>query len=267
LLTRPLRSLALAVGLATIAVAVTAEPIAVRQTQGATRGWLLMRSEDGKIIASGELSQVAHGEHITTRLVYRFRDGSIDEDTTTYIQHETFRLVSDHHLQKGPYFPKPSDYMVDVASGNVTSRSVDKDGKEKVEVNHFDLPPDVYNGLVGTILLNIAHDAPEFKIGMLAPAGKGRLVKLAISPDSEGTFNAVGVTRKATIFRIKVDLGGVAGVIAPVVGKQPKDTMVWVVEGDVPGFVRQVGQLYEGGPIVSIELSGTSFPRSAPKKP
>jgi hypothetical protein len=64
-----------------------------------------------------------------------------------------------------------------------------------------------------------------------------------------------------------VDLGGVAGVIAPVIGKQPKDTMVWVLEGEVPGFVRQVGQLYEGGPVVSIELSGTSFPRSAPKQP
>ena len=61
--------------------------------------------------------------------------------------------------------------------------------------------------------------------------------------------------------------GGIAGVVAPIIGKQPADTMVWILEGDAPGFVRQVGQLYEGGPIVSIELSGTSFPRSVPKKP
>jgi hypothetical protein len=264
---RTIRSLALTLVLTTVAAVGIAEPIAVRQTQGATRGFLVMHSEDGKVIAYGELSQVAHGERLTTRLIYRFRDGSIDDDITTYTQHETFKLVSDHHIQKGPYFPNPSDYTVDVASGNVTSRTIDKDGKEKVEVNHFDLPSDVYNGMVGTILLNAAHNAPEFKVGMLAPAGKGRLVKLAISPDSEGTFHQVGVALKATIFRIKVDLGGVAGVIAPVIGKQPKDTMVWVLEGEVPGFVRQVGQLYEGGPVVSIELSGTSFPRSAPKQP
>jgi len=262
-----LRNIALTLGLATFAATLVAEPIAVRQTQGATRGFLLMRSEDGKIIARGELNQVAHGEHITTRLVYRFTDGSIDDDTVTYIQRKVFQLVRDHHIQKGPYFPKSSDYLVDVPAGNVTSRSVDKDGKEKVEVQHMDLPADVYNGMVGTILLNVSPGAPEFKLGMVAPTGKGRLIKLAISPEGEGKFSDVGLSHKASIFRIKIELGGVAGVVAPVIGKQPADTMVWVLQGPVPGLVREIGPIYEGGPIVSIELSGTSFARSSAQKP
>jgi hypothetical protein len=258
------RNIALTLSLAS---AIVAEPITVRLPQGLARGFLVMRSEDGKIIAHGDFSQVAHGEHVTTRILYRFRDGSIDDDTAIYTQHGTFQLIRDHHVQKGPYFPKPADYLIDVASGNVTSRSVDKDGKEKAEVEHMDIPPDLGNGIMLADLLNVPHDAPEFKIGMVLPSGKGRLVKLAIAPEGEGTFYAAGVGHKATIFRVKIELGGIAGVVAPIIGKQPADTMVWIAEGDAPGFIRQVGQLYEGSPIVSIELSGTSFPRSVPKKP
>ncbi len=263
---RALRTTAFAI-LFVRSLASVAEPIPVHLTQGSARGFLLVRSEEGKVIAHGELVQAAHGERIITHLTYRFLDGSIDEETATYVQRGTFHLISDHHIQKGPFFPKAIDYLVDVASSQVTSRSFDKDGKQKVEVQHLDLPPDVYNGLIGTILLNTPARSPAFKIGMVAPTGKGRLIKLAMTPDGHGTFYDVGLPHSATIFRVKVELGGVAGVVAPVVGKQPSDTLVWVLEGEVPMLVRQVGALYEGGPLVSIELAGTSFPRSAPAKP
>ncbi len=264
---RTIRNLALALTLAASVAPLRADPVPVRQTQGLTHGFLTMRSEDGKIIAKGELIQVAHGERVSARLLHRFTDGSIDEDTVTYLQHGTFKLLRDHHVQKGPYFPKPSDFLVDVASGNVTSRSVDKDGKEKVEVQHMDLPADVYNGLIGTILLNVARDTPRFKIGLVAPTGKGRLVKIAITPDGEGTFSEAGQRHKATLFRLKIELGGIVGVVAPIVGKQPADTLVWILEGEAPGFVGQIGPLYEGSPIVDIQVSGTSFPRAGSKKP
>jgi hypothetical protein len=52
---------------------------------------------------------------------------------------------------------------------------------------------------------------------------------------------------------VKVDLGGVTGVVAPLIGKQPKDTLVWIVGGRAPVFVRMEGQLYEGGPGWTIE--------------
>jgi flavin-dependent dehydrogenase len=34
------------------------------------------------------------------RLAYRFVDGSIDDETTTYTQHGTFRLVRNHHIHR-----------------------------------------------------------------------------------------------------------------------------------------------------------------------
>ena len=45
---------------------------------------VVARSEDGKTIASGEFSQVVEGDEVTMRMIYRFVDGSIDDEMTTY---------------------------------------------------------------------------------------------------------------------------------------------------------------------------------------
>jgi hypothetical protein len=55
--------------------------------------------------------------------------------------------------------------------------------------------------------------------------------------------------------RGKVELGGVAGVVAPLVGKKPSDMHIWVYEGAAPTFLRFEGALFEGGPIWRIELA------------
>ncbi len=262
-----LRSITLTLVLAFFYAITRAEPIAVRQTQGTTHGFLLMRSANGKILAHGELIQVAHGEQLSTRLVYRFADGSVDDETTTFVQHGDFRLVREHHIQKGRFFPKMVDYLVDVPTGNVTSRTFDKDGKMKVDVQHIDLPSDVYNGLIATILLNAPRNASGFKVSLVAPTGKGRLIKLAITPDGQAAFQEAGIPYKATIYRLKPEIGGVAGVIAPIIGKQPPDTLVWILPGQSPSFIREIAQIYPDGPTVSVELSGASFPRLASMNP
>src|ERR1700761_6148832 len=109
-----------------------AEPISVRQTQGSLHGFLSMRSTSGKLIAHGEYTQIAHGERINMRLIFRFLDGSIDDDNVTFTQDRTFRVISEHHIQKGPFFPKPVDLTME-PNGEVTMRTTEKDGKEKVE--------------------------------------------------------------------------------------------------------------------------------------
>jgi len=238
-----------------------ADPIPVHQTQGAMHGFLELRSETGEILGHGDLLQTAHGATVTTQLVLHFNNGSIDDETATYTQEHTFHLLSDHHIQKGPFFPKPLDLTVE-ANGQITFRSVDKDGKEKIDTQHLDLPPDLSNGIIGPLLLNVPANTPEFKLGMVIPVdGKGRLIKLAVSPESEQPFTVAGITHKATVFRLKLELGGAVGVIAPVVGKQPSNVHVWVIEGSAPELVRVQQQLYDGGPIVSIEFAGTTFPR------
>ena len=220
---------------------------------------MVARSADGKIIANGEFTQVVQGDEVTMRMTYKFQDGSLDEETTTYTQRGTFRFVRNHHVQRGAFFQKQVDYLIEAAKGTATRRTVDNDGKIHDESAHIDLPDDVTNGFVGTVLLNVAQNTAPFRVGILAPVGMGRLIRILISPEGEQPFNLGGQTLKATVLRIHPELGGIVGVIAPLIGLQPKDVMVWVLEGEEPAVVRIVGQLGGYGPVVSSELEGTSF--------
>jgi hypothetical protein len=95
----------------------SAEPIPVRYPEGTTHGFLALRSPEGKLLATGDLIEVIHGNEVVAHLVFRFKNGSIDDDTTVFSQHRTFRLISDHHIQKGPSFPHPTNVMINAASG------------------------------------------------------------------------------------------------------------------------------------------------------
>jgi len=239
--------------------AAPAQTIAVSHIQRPMHGWMVARTEAGKIIARGEFSQVTQGDEVSMRLTYHFQDGSVDDESTTYSQRDRFRLVRYHHLQKGPFFVKPVDYSIDAASGTVTIRSTDMNGKPNIESSHIDLPDDVTNGFVGTLLINVPPNVAPFRVGILAAVGRGRLIRILISPEGEQPFRMAGQTLKATVFRIHPELGGIVGWIAPLLGLQPKDVMVWVLEGDEPAVVRIVGQLGGYGPVVSSELEGASF--------
>ena len=239
----------------------------VRHVQGTSHAFLVLRAESGSILGYGELLQLVHGDRVSSRLTLHFRDGSVDDDTSIFTQRTTFHLIQDHHIQHGSFFSKTLDCLV-VESGNVTIRTVDKDGKPKVEASHIDLPPDISNGFTGTMLLNASPKAGPFKLGLIAPTGKGRLIRLSIDVAGEEPFSPVqGVRRTATVFRIHPELGGMTGAIAPMLGKQPKDVFIWILEGQIPGLVREIGPLEEGGQVISIEPAGASYPpASAVKK-
>ncbi|WP_049780942.1 hypothetical protein [Terriglobus saanensis] len=236
-----------------------AESIPVRHNQKPMHRFMVARSDDGKTIASGEFTQVVHGSQVMMRLTYRFGDGSIDDEETTYTQGGTFRLVSNHHLQKGPFFTKPVDFTVHAATGTVTFRSVDRDGKVHDQSKHMALPADLANGMVGTLLLNVPHDTAPFRVGMLAAVGGGRLVHLEVSPQSDQTVQLGGQTFQATVFRVHPVLGSIVSLFARMIGLQPKDVTVWVLEGDDPAVAVVIGQLGGYGPVVSSDLVGTDF--------
>jgi hypothetical protein len=252
----PLVSALLAIALGTAGLA---QPIPVNHTQRPMHRFMVARSETGNVIAKGEFTQVQNGDEVTMRLIFHFEDGSIDDETTTYRQHGTFRLVTNRHIQRGPFFVKPVDFTVDASTGTATTRTEDKNGKMRVASEHIGLPDDLANGFVGTLLLNVPPNAAPFRVGMLAPVGGGRLIRLLVSPEGEQPFHSAGKTLKAAVFRIHPELGGIVGVIARLIGLQPKDVMVWVLEGDEPAVVRIVGQMGGYGPVVSSELDGTSF--------
>jgi hypothetical protein len=231
------------------------EPIHVRHVEGTLHGFLTLRSEEGKALAAGDLTQTVRGDRVTAQLVFHFKDGSVDDETTVYRQRGIFKLITDRHVQKGPSFPHPMDMTIDAVSGAVTVRTTGKDGKEEVATEHLDLPQDLANGLVPIFIRNISPDAVETKVSMVVATPKPRLVKLAISPRGEESFSIVGEKRKAMHFEIKIELGGVAGVIAPLVGKQPPNIHLWNVGGEAPTFVKETGPSFAEGPIWTIELT------------
>lgn len=231
-----------------------ADPVAVRYREGSVHGFLALRTLDGKVLAAGDLTQIIRGNQAISHLVFRFKDGSVDDETAVFRQRGDFQLVRDHHIQRGPSFPKPADVLIDATRGEVIVRYKDK-GREKVETEHLQFPPDLANGIILDVLKNISPDTKETKLSYVAAAPKPRMVKLSISPEDEESFRIAGTHHKAIRFRIKAELGGITGMIAPFIGKQPADTSVWISAGEVPAFVKLEGPLYLGGPIYSIEMT------------
>jgi hypothetical protein len=241
--------------------ALPAETVAVRHAEGLVRGFLVLRSTSGAFLASGDLIQTSRGDRVTSRLVFHFKDGSIQDETAVFTQSGRFRLLTDHMIQRGPTFPYPMEISIDAVIGRVTIRYWEGDGKEKTAEERMPLPPDLSNGIMLTPLKNIPPDAASTEVSMLAATPKPRLVKLAITRAGEDPFSAGGASHRATRFNVKIELGGLAGIIAPIIGKQPHDTSVWILEGEAPGFVRSEGQMYQGGPLWRIELASPVWPR------
>ena len=187
------------------------ERIAVRQSEGLVHGFLLLHTLDGDHLADGDLIQVARGNRVTTQLVFHFKDGSLHDETATYSQSGSFRLLSYHLVQKGPAFKTQMDFSIDASSGQVTIRHSGDDGKEKEEVisERLKLPPDIANGIVLTLLKNIRPETPRTTVSFVAATPKPRLVKLQIAPQGEEPFTTGGAKRKATHYVVKVELGGV----------------------------------------------------------
>ncbi|MCU1310394.1 MAG: hypothetical protein JWO20_1519 [Candidatus Angelobacter sp.] len=227
----------------------------MRHAEGTVHGFLVLRTKEGRKVAVGDQFQVIRGDKVTSRLLFRFKDGSVDDETAVFSQRGKFQLITDHHIQKGPSFPHPMDLSIDVRRGQVTVRATGKDGKEEVTTEHMDLPPDLANGLVLSIMKNIQPDTPETKLSMVVATPKPRLVKLAISPRGEDPFSLAGSPRKALRYVVKIELGGITGLVAPLIGKEPPDIQVWIIGGEAPAFVREEGPLYEGGPIWNIQLT------------
>ncbi len=237
-------------------VHVYADPVAVRYPQGSAHGFLELKTPEGKRIAIGDVTQTVRGDRVISRLVLHFEDGSLDDDQTVFTQHGIFRLISDHHIQRGPSFPKPIDVFIHALSGQVTSST--KDGK--IRRDHLDLPPDVCNGLPPNLLMNLLPSTPETKLSFVAPTEKPRLIHLSIKPAGEVPFLIGGTKRKAIDYVVHVELGGMTGMIAPMIGKQPSDYHIWILGGtSSPAFIREEGALYEGGPIWRVEQISPSF--------
>ncbi len=239
-----------------------AAPIPVRYREGESHGFLVLRTVEGKVLAAGDQRELVRGDRVMIDLVFRFRDGSLYEEKTVFTQRRTFRLLSDHLVERGPAFPHPLEISIDAIRGRVTVHSTQK-GKETVSTEQLKIPADIANGLMSVLLKNIPPGTTQRSfLSYLMPTAKPRMAKLMIFSRGKDPFLVAGLRRRAIHYVLKLDLKGLAGIVAPLLGKRPPDTHVWIYDGGAPAVVWFEGALYDGGPIWCIDLAAPLWPHA-----
>ena len=234
---------------------VSAEPTQVRLVEGPAQGSLVLTNLTGNVLANGDLVQTVSGSQVTVRVTFQFADGSLHDETAMFSQDGVFRLLSYHLVQNGPSFRWSLDMTMKTQEGRVVIRHKAKDGDEDIEDVTLTLAADVSNGIMPTVLKNLSKTMVPAAASFVAATPEPRPVKLAISAAGSENVSIAGSARPATHYVVKAEIGGLAGVLAPLVGKQPPDTHVWIFEGASPTFAKSEGPLFYGGPIWRIELT------------
>jgi hypothetical protein len=98
--------------------------------------------------------------------------------------------------------------------------------------------------------------------GVATTAPKPRLVKILLNAQGADPFSLAGFSREAVRYVAKVEIGGVAGVVAPMLGKQPPDSQIWILGGEAPTFVKSETLSYMGGPMWRTELVSLIWPQA-----
>jgi hypothetical protein len=241
-------------------VSVHSEPVPVRFTEGLVHGFLKLSAMDGSHLADGDLIQTAKGNLVTSQLVFHFKDGSLQDEHAVFSQRQQFRFVSYRLVQKGPAFPRPLEMSIE-SSGQATVQYTDEHGARKTEAERLEIPADLANGVILTLMKNIRPDAVPKELSLVVATPKPRLIKLKLAAPASEAFSLGTSARRAAHYVLKVDIGGLTGLVAPLVGKQPPNSHVWILEGEAPAFVKSEQQFYMDGPLWQIELVSPAWPR------
>jgi len=232
-----------------------AAPVPVRFAEGSLHGFLTLSTPAGVRIASGDLLQTVRDGDIRSRLVFHFKDGSVHDETAVYSQRNVFTLQSYHLVQRGPAFLEDTEISLERASGKYRVKTrARKDGREKVLDGKLDLPLDVYNGMVPTVVKNLSPGAGE-TVHMVAFTPAPKLIKLELAPAGDHKILVGGSEKTATRYVLKPVLGIWLKLFASLLGRMPPDNHAWIVTADVPAFVKFEGPLYMNGPVWRIELT------------
>jgi hypothetical protein len=242
--------------LALMALGITAtahaDPVKVRLPEGVARGPLVLTTLDGQAIAHGELVQRPHGSRIESRLSLAFLDGSVWDEQLTFSQDRVFRLETYKLVQRGPSFPT-SEIEFDRRDGRFKARTqTGRDDEIKEASGPLDVPADVYNGMALVLLKNLPNGGGGSG-QMLVFTPKPRLIRMDLVREGEDDVRLGPLGRKAVRYLVKLDVGGLAGVLATVLGKDPPDGRYWLLAGEVPAFVRFTGATYLNGPVWRLE--------------
>ena len=233
--------------------------VPVRFTDGVLHGFLVLRTSDGAVIASGDLLQVAKGGQVESRMIFRFKDGSLSEESVVYTQQRVFALQSYRSVQRGPAFPADMEISLERSGKYRVKTKIHKNQREEVLDGRLELPPDVYNGMIINVVQNLPKGVAE-TVHFVAFTPKPRLIQLQLIPEGERKVQIGEVTKSATHYVFKPQLGTWLKLAATVLGRVPPDYHAWILTEEIPAFLRADGPFYMGGPNWRIELTGPRWP-------
>jgi hypothetical protein len=237
-----------------------AAPVTVRLPEGNARGFLVLRTLEGTAIAYGELRQKPVGAAIESVLALTFKDGSVREERATFTQKEVFRLEAYRLVQRGPSFPK-QEIAFDRKSGQYTAVTQEKkEDEEKSASGPLEMPADLYNGMALFLLKNLAPGArASGQVAAFLP--KPRLLKMELGAEGEDRVTVGGQAKKVIRYLVNLEVGGLTGALASLVGKEPPDLRYWLAAGELPAFVRFQGAMYLSGPVWRLEVAPVEWPK------
>jgi hypothetical protein len=239
---------------------VEAAPVPVRFAEGVTHGFLLLHTVDGGLIASGDLLQVPRGGTIENRMVFQFKDGSLFDETVVFTQQRVFGMQSYHLVQRGPAYAEDTEISLQRASGKYRVKTKShKDGHEEAIDGTLTLPPDVYNGLVFTVVKNLPKETSA-TIHLVAFTPKPLLIELELIPAGEQKMMVGQLTKTAIHYILRPHPGGWLELFAKLLGRMPSDHHVWLLNDGAPAFARFEGPLNPTGPVWRIELTSPRWP-------
>jgi len=220
-------------------------PIAVQYQEGLVRAFPVLRTTDNEMLAQGDFAQVARGDQVTARLVFRFKDGSLYDETVVFSQRDRFTLLNYRIVQRGPSFPETLEASIDRQTGRYEVRyRADEESAEEHLSGTLALPDDAYNGMLSLIVKNLRPGASE-TVSIVAFTPKPRVVTLQLLPLATERVPAGEVVR----YHIRPKLGLFLSLLVTDV----PDTRIWILPGEAPAFLKAEGPLYFMGPIWRVE--------------
>jgi hypothetical protein len=238
----------------------TAAPVPVRFAEGVTHGFLVLRAVDGAVLAHGDLLQVSRDGEIDKRMVFHFKDGSAFDERATYTERGVYALKSYSLSKSGPAFEMDTEISMTPATGayRVTTRDR-KGGAEKRFEGKLELPADVYNGMILTIVKDLPKGSAEI-IHYVAFTPEPRVIELELKPVGEQKITVGELTKTAVHYVMKPRLGMWLKLFATMLGRMPEDLHAWILTDEVPAFVGFEGSLTTPGPVWRIELASPRRP-------
>jgi hypothetical protein len=223
-----------------------AAPVEIRFPEGVSKGFLVLRDKDGELLAEGEVSQAATGAgRVVNRMLFRFKDGSVHDESVTFSQNRMLKLLQYQLEQKGPAFPQPVKVTLNGETGAYTVR---EGRSSKAELKgRIHLPSDVYNGLTITVLKNLPSPS-ERVFHLVAFDPEATVYKMVVSPVGTDEVEAAGTTMRAVHYKMKPVLGWWMKTLAWITKKTIPEYDFWVTNDSLPAFVRFEGALYDEGP-------------------